>query len=83
LLVIVGASEGPARSGWKMHCYGEQKVRNLMSSALCKVVSVGITNSCASDFNGNLRFLDEEPKSGFASRLYVIEKSPDPHEEGR
>ena len=82
LLAFVGGPEGLPCSGWGMHCYGEQKIRHLLASGSCKVVSVRITNSCAPDFNGNLRFFDEEPTSGFVSKLYVIVKSTDRQEEG-
>ena len=82
LLTFVGVAESPPRSGWSMHCYGEQKIRHLLSSDSCKVVSMRITNSCAPDFNGNLRFCDREPTSGFVSKLYVVVKSTGRHEEG-
>lgn len=75
LLAFVGVPTGPPRRGWKLYCYGEQKIRNLLSSASCEIVSVRLTNSCTPDFNGNLRFLDEEPTSGFVSKLYVMVKS--------
>lgn len=75
LLALVGVPAGPPRGGWKMYCYGEQKIRHLLSSASCEIVSVRLTNSCTPDFNGNLRFLDEEPTSGFVGKLYVMVKS--------
>ena len=82
LLAIVGAPTGPPLGGWKMYCYGEQKIRYLLSSASCKIVSVKFTNSCTPDFNGNLRFLEEEPTSGFVSKLYVTVKSANSQDRG-
>lgn len=75
LLTRFGAPEMPARSGWGMYCFSEGRVRNLLRGASGQIVDVRMTNSCDADFNGQLKFLREEPKEGFVSKQYVVVKA--------
>lgn len=75
LLTSFGAPEMPARSGWGMYCFSEGRVRNLLGLTSGQIVDVRLTNSCDADFNGQLKFLREEPKEGFVSKQYVVVKA--------
>lgn len=59
----------------EMHCIPERKIRELLSGDSVRIVDVKLTNSTASDFNGNLQFLAEPPAHGLVSKQYCVVKS--------
>jgi len=62
------------RGKMEMNCLRENRIRRVLNSAGCNVVDVRLTNSCDPGFNGNLRYLAEEPVSGYVSQQYVAVK---------
>jgi ubiquinone/menaquinone biosynthesis C-methylase UbiE len=75
LLTLVGAPEMPARSGWRMYCFSERRIRKLLERGPAQIVDVCMTNSCFADFNGRLQYFRQEPKEGFVSKQYVVVKA--------
>jgi hypothetical protein len=58
-----------------MHCVPERKVRDVLAGCGLLVMDVALTNSTEPAFNGNLRYLDAEPRHGFVSKQYVAVKN--------
>jgi hypothetical protein len=58
----------------EMHCIRESAVRQLVQASGARVVDVRLTNSAEPGFGGNLRYLTEEPQSGFVSKQYCVIK---------
>ncbi|MFI5070115.1 MAG: class I SAM-dependent methyltransferase [Terriglobales bacterium] len=58
----------------RMHCLREREVRGILAKHLADVVDVQLTNSTETAFNGNLRYLEHEPRSGFVSKQYCVLK---------
>ncbi len=58
-----------------MYCMREADVRKVLGRYNVQVRDVQLTNSAEPDFNGNLRFLDHEPDSGFISKQYCVVKT--------
>ena len=75
LLAKFGGPEVPCRSGWRMYCFSESKIRKLLGGGPGQIVDVRITNSCDADFNGGLQFLKKEPQRGMVSKQYVVVKA--------
>jgi SAM-dependent methyltransferase len=65
---------GKHSHGMEMHCIREQAVRKLVEASGARVVDVRLTNSSEPSFGGNLQYLNEEPRSGFASKQYCVVK---------
>ena len=59
----------------EMYCFSEEKIRVLFSSQNLRIVDVKLTNSTASDFNGNLQFLEQPPAHGLVSKQYCVVKN--------
>jgi hypothetical protein len=58
-----------------MHCIPENEVRGILSGQPVKIMDVKLTNSSSGGFNGNLKFLDQEPERGFVSKQYCVVKT--------
>jgi 2-polyprenyl-3-methyl-5-hydroxy-6-metoxy-1,4-benzoquinol methylase len=58
-----------------MNCLPEEQVRNVIERLGAAVVDVQLTNSTDLAFNGNLRFLTEEPEQGWVSKQYCVKKA--------
>jgi SAM-dependent methyltransferase len=58
----------------EMHCVEELAVRECVRQSGGEVVDVRLTNSTDVAFCGDLRYLDEEPKSGYVSKQYCVVK---------
>jgi ubiquinone/menaquinone biosynthesis C-methylase UbiE len=61
-----------------MYCMPEKELRRLLVNEPVRIVDVQITNSSTGSFNGNLRFLEREPESGFVSKQYCLIKAGRP-----
>lgn len=61
-----------------MHCFPEKDIRKLFAGQPVRVVDVKLTNSSTGSFNGDLRFLDQEPRQGFVSKQYCLVKTGSP-----
>jgi ubiquinone/menaquinone biosynthesis C-methylase UbiE len=72
---IMGISGGDPRKNMFMHCLDEEVIRRELNRAACEIVDVRLTNSCDRDFNGGLRYLNQEPDAGYVSKQYVVMKS--------
>jgi ubiquinone/menaquinone biosynthesis C-methylase UbiE len=70
------ASDAKSRESFRMemHCIPEARVRDLIYRCGGQVVDVRLTNCAASDFNGDLKYLDREPAGGFVSKQYCVIK---------
>lgn len=62
------------RGEMEMHAVPEAEIRAWVARGGGQVVDVALTNSTALDFNGELRYLDEEPESGWISKQYTVVK---------
>jgi len=60
--------------GMEMHCIRESAMRKLIEASGARVADVRLTNSSEPSFNGNLQYLEEEPRSGFVSKQYYVVK---------
>lgn len=58
----------------EMHCLGEGTVRDVVQSAGARVFDVRRTNSTNPDFDGRLRYLEEERPTGYCSKQYCVVK---------
>lgn len=58
-----------------MHCMGEKSVRQILEQYRVHISDVRITNSTDPAFNGNLRYLDHEPSTGYVSKQYCVLKT--------
>jgi SAM-dependent methyltransferase len=58
----------------EMHGIPEPEVRELIARMGAKVLDAATTNSTDPDFNGNLKFLEKEPESGWVSKQYCVTK---------
>jgi len=58
----------------QMHCLPERIVRRALGSA--EIVDIQLTNTAAEDFNGNLVYSRQTPKSGYVSKQYCVVKRP-------
>jgi SAM-dependent methyltransferase len=58
----------------EMHCIPEKEIRELLSSQDVRILDVQLTNSTEGSFNGNLRFLEQEPRHGYVSKQYCVVK---------
>jgi SAM-dependent methyltransferase len=61
---------GIGRGDMQMHFLSEKSVRSALGSA--KIVDVQLTNTAAKDFNGNLRYLPQAPRSGYIGKQYCV-----------
>lgn len=59
----------------EMHCHPEADIRQFLQEHQARVVDVRLTNSADPAFNGNLRYLDQEPAQGFVSKQYCVIKN--------
>jgi len=59
----------------KMHCVPESTIRDVVQSSGARVFDVQWTNSTDSDFDGRLRYLEEETKTGHISKQYCVVKA--------
>ena len=57
---------------YTMNILPEVEVRRLVEAAGGRVIDVRWTNSTDSDFNGRLRYLDQEPMYGHISKQFVV-----------
>jgi len=73
----MGQIDPDPRTKMEMNCLREERICRVLNSAGCDVVDVRLTNSCDPSFNGNLRYLDAEPISGYVSKQYVAVKIAD------
>jgi SAM-dependent methyltransferase len=75
---LTGEGSNTPQQEFHMEMYSarEASVRSLIESARAQVVDVRLTNSTDIDFNGRLRYLDEEPQEGWVSKQYCVVKSP-------
>jgi ubiquinone/menaquinone biosynthesis C-methylase UbiE len=58
----------------EMHCMKEAEVRRVVDASGAQVVDVRFTNSTEPAFCGDLKYLEEEPKSGYISKQYCVVK---------
>ncbi|HEY6972411.1 MAG TPA: class I SAM-dependent methyltransferase [Candidatus Angelobacter sp.] len=58
----------------EMYCLPERHIRELLSGLGMRIVDVKLTNSTEVNFNGRLRFLEQEPLRGFVSKQYCALK---------
>jgi SAM-dependent methyltransferase len=58
----------------EMHCIEETTIRSLARDGGAEVVDVRLTNSVDPAFCGNLRYLQQEPQSGYVSKQYCAVK---------
>jgi ubiquinone/menaquinone biosynthesis C-methylase UbiE len=58
----------------EMHCFPEKEIRTLLSHQGVRILDVQLTNSSEGSFNGDLRFLEEEPRHGYVSKQYCVVK---------
>src|SRR4029077_14411661 len=65
-----GQIDSDPRTKMEMNCLREERIRQVLSGAGCNVVDIRLTNSCDPGFNGNLRYLEAEPISGYVSKQY-------------
>jgi hypothetical protein len=64
----------------EMHCLPEKHIRKLLDVPAVWIADVQRTNSADPGFNGNLQYLDHDPKRGFISKQYCVIKIRDhPH----
>jgi hypothetical protein len=56
----------------QMHCLPEYAVRSALGSA--RIMDIQYTNTAASDFNGNLVYLEHAPVSGYVGKQYCVVK---------
>jgi SAM-dependent methyltransferase len=66
----LGVSDGDMQ----MHCLPEREIRNALGPA--KIVDVQFTNTAARDFNGNLSYLRQAPRTGYIGKQYCVVKQP-------
>jgi len=59
----------------EMHCFPEKSIRAFLADYPVRLVDVRLTNSSTGGFNGDLRFLAEEPEQGFVSKQYCLVKT--------
>jgi ubiquinone/menaquinone biosynthesis C-methylase UbiE len=59
----------------EMHCVREAEVRRIVEQSGARVVDVRLTNSTDPAFCGDLKYLQQEPKSGYLSKQYLAVKS--------
>lgn len=59
----------------EMHCFPEKDIRKLLSGLPVRIVDIKLTNSSTGNFNGDLRFLEQEPAQGFVSKQYCLVKT--------
>jgi SAM-dependent methyltransferase len=59
----------------EMHCMEEAEVREIVEPSGARVVDVRLTNSTDPAFCGDLKYLEQEPKSGYLSKQYSVVKS--------
>jgi SAM-dependent methyltransferase len=67
----------------EMHCFPERDIRRLLSGRPLRLVDVTLTNSTRGDFNGNLRFGEQEPAHGFVSKQYCLVREVGPSSTSR
>jgi ubiquinone/menaquinone biosynthesis C-methylase UbiE len=58
----------------EMHCMKEAEVRRIVEQSGAQVVDVRMTNSTDPSFCGDLKYLQQEPKSGYLSKQYAVIK---------
>ena len=58
----------------EMHCIRESDIRKLVQQNGAQVVDVRITNSTDPSFCGDLKYLKQEPESGYVSKQYCVVK---------
>ena len=58
-----------------MHCMKEAEVRGIVEQSGARVVDVRLTNSTDPAFCGDLKYLRQEPTSGYLSKQYTVVKS--------
>jgi SAM-dependent methyltransferase len=61
---------GIGRGDMQMHFLPKKAVRDALGSA--KIVDIQLTNTAAKDFNGNLRYLQQAPRSGYIGKQYCV-----------
>jgi ubiquinone/menaquinone biosynthesis C-methylase UbiE len=59
----------------EMHCVKEAEIRRIVEQSGARVVDVRLTNSTDPAFCGDLKYLQQEPKSGYLSKQYLAVKS--------
>ena len=59
---------------WELHCIPESTVRRLFAGSQITIADVRLTNSAERSFNGQLRYLPQEPQEGFVSKQYCVVK---------
>jgi len=63
---------GLSAGNMQMHCLPVHVVRSALGSA--KIVDIQYTKTAASDFNGNLVYLEQGPASGYVGKQYDVVK---------
>jgi len=58
----------------EMHCIREKEIRKLLSNQGVCILDVKLTNSTEGSFDGDLRFLEQEPQHGYVSIQYCVVK---------
>jgi len=61
---------GISRGEMQMHCLSEGEVRRALGSA--KILDVQFTNTAAKNFNGNLSYLRQGPRSGYIGKQFCV-----------
>jgi SAM-dependent methyltransferase len=62
-----------------MHCIPEAEIRKMMSGIQLQILDARLTNSTEGSFNGNLRFLENEPREGYVSKQYCTRRAEGVH----
>jgi SAM-dependent methyltransferase len=63
-----------------MHCVPESSIQRIVSEGNGTIVNVVYTNSTLENFNGHLRYYNDEPAEGLISKQYCIRKETHPVE---
>ena len=58
----------------EMHCIAEKHIRKILRRASVRIADIQRTNSAEPGFNGNLQYLDHDPKRGYVSKQYCVVK---------
>jgi SAM-dependent methyltransferase len=65
---------GLGHGNMQMHCLPERVVRRALCSA--RIADIQLTNTAATDFNGQLIYLSQAPTSGYVGKQYCVVKEP-------
>jgi len=63
---------GSGAGDMQMHCLPERVVRDALGTA--RVADIQLTNTAAKDFNGQLVYLQQAPRTGYVGKQYCVVK---------